>query len=93
MGNLNATEGVLGEASPRTGVVEIRTLKVLLTLAINFQAIAFRHLCRGKENWHIQVYQKFLETYVTNWSIEKQSEGSILLQDVTISHISSVLNV
>ena len=81
-----------GEKAPGVAAPGLRERKRMLIMAIDFEGIAFWHLCGEKETVTSEVYKIFLETYIPNWTTSKRIKSSMLLQYNARPHKSRLIS-
>ena len=79
------------KVAPNVVADELRTPKRMLILAMNFEEIAFWHLCKERETVNSEVYRSFLQTYVPKWMEGKPFKGPVILHDGASCHRSRVV--
>lgn len=79
------------EKAPNVPQQELRERKRMMIMAMDFDGIAFWHLCDENESVNSEVYKTFLETYVPKWMEGKRFKGPVICHDNARPHKSKMI--
>jgi hypothetical protein len=80
-----------GAEAPRIVAQELRTKKAMLIFALDFEGVAFWHLCEEGQTVNSELYREVLAAKVPDWMERKGITKPILLHDNARPHKSAIV--